>query len=261
MAAAHRNERPAPSAATIIEETSMTPSSDPRAGDEAFDAIADGRAIHAAATSGGIGIFRADVGYAIVGHTEPAIRRIYEAKQRSFNKPCGMFGSTAMFDEVIEIGEAGRDFVRAVIDDHGLPLSIVAPFRASHPLFANVAPFVMANSTKAGTIDLLMNAGATHDEIARLALESHKPVFGSSANRSLTGSKFRFDDIEPEVRAVATVALDRGRCKYRNDHGLGSTIIDLRDFKPVRVGIVFAEIQMIAMRSFGIEIPDQAKVA
>src|SRR6476660_9353555 len=119
-----------------------------------FDQIADGRAVHAAAAAGEVAIFKADVGYAIVGHTEPAIKRIYEAKQRSFSKPCGMFGSFAMFEEVIEIDASGRDFVRAVIFDNNLPLSIVAPFRAGHPLFGAVAPFVMANSSKAGTIDI-----------------------------------------------------------------------------------------------------------
>ena len=228
---------------------------------EAFDPIDDGRAVHAKVVSGSVAIFKADVGYAIVGHTEPAIKRIYEAKQRSFSKPCGMFGSYAMFEEVIEIGAAGRDLVRAVIFDNSLPLSIVAPFRAGHPLFRAVAPFVMTNSSKAGTIDILMNAGPTHDEIARLALETSKPVFGSSANRSLTGSKFVFDDVEPEVRAATDLALDRGRCKYRNDKGLGSTIIDLRDFQPVRIGIAFDEIKTIASRTFGIEIPNQAKAA
>ena len=226
-----------------------------------FDPIADGRAVHRMAVSGGVAIFKADVGYAIVGHAEPAIKRIYQAKQRSFSKPCGMFGSFEMFQEVIEIGEAGRDFVRAVMFDHNLPLSIVAPFRAGHPLFGFVAPFVMANSSKAGTIDILMNAGPTHDEIARLALETSKPVFGSSANRSLTGSKFVFNDVESEVLEVADIALDRGRCKYHNDKGLGSTIIDLRDFQPVRIGIAFSEIKAIAARTFGIEIPDQNKAA
>ena len=225
------------------------------------DPIADGRAVHQTAASGGIAIFKADVGYAIVGHAEPAIKRIYQAKQRSFSKPCGMFGSFAMFEEVIEIGAAGRDFVRAVMFDNNLPLSIVAPFRAGHPLFGSVAPFVMANSSKAGTIDILMNAGPTHDEIARLALETSKPVFGSSANRSLTGSKFVFNDVESEVREVADIALDRGRCKYHNDKGLGSTIIDLRDFQPVRIGIAFSQIKAIAARTFGIEIPDQNKAA
>jgi hypothetical protein len=172
-----------------------------------------------------------------------------------------MFGSFMMFEEVIEIGAAGRDFVRAVIFDNNLPLSIVAPFRAGHPLFGSVAPFVLTNSSKAGTIDILINAGPTHDEIARLALETSKPVFGSSANRSLTGSKFIFRDVEPEVRAAADLTLDRGRCKYRNDKGLGSTIIDLRDFQPVRIGIAFAEIKAIASKTFGIEIPAQAKAA
>ncbi len=226
-----------------------------------FDPISDGRIVYERVISGGVAIFRADVGYAIVGHTEPAIKRIYEAKQRSFSKPCGMFGSFAMFEEVIDIGERGRDFVRAVIFDNGLPLSIVAPFRSSHPLFRSVAPFVMANSSKAGTIDILMNAGPTHDEIARLALETSMPVFGSSANRSLTGSKFVFDDVESEVRAAGDLALDRGRCKYWNDQGLGSTIIDLHDFQPVRIGIAFSEIKTIAARAFGIDIPGQAKAA
>src|SRR5689334_16751513 len=123
---------------------------------DAFDPIADGRAVHDTVVAGGVAIFKADVGYAIVGHTEPAIKTIYEAKQRSFSKPCGMFGSFAIFEEVIEIGDAGRDFVRAVIFDNNLPLSIVAPFRADHPYFRAVAPFVMGNSSKAGTIDILL---------------------------------------------------------------------------------------------------------
>jgi tRNA A37 threonylcarbamoyladenosine synthetase subunit TsaC/SUA5/YrdC len=225
---------------------------------DTIDPIADGRAVHDCAVSGGVAIFKADVGYAIVGHAEAAIKRIYTAKNRSFSKPCGMFGSYDMFGEVIEIEQRARDFVRAVILDYGLPISIVAPFRASHPLFAEVAPFVLANSTKSGTIDLLMNAGPTHDQIARRALETLRPVFGSSANRSLTGSKFAFIDIEEEVRNAADLALDRGRSKYQNERGLGSTIIDLRSFRPVRIGIVFKEIQNVAAKDFGIAIPAEA---
>lgn len=222
-----------------------------------FDPVADGRQVHDTVLAGGIAIFKADVGYAIVGHTEPAIRRIYEAKQRSFSKPCGMFGSYDMFLEVIDIGERARDFVRAVIFDHQLPISIVAPFRADHPLFRDVAPFVLSNASKAGTMDILMNAGPTHNEIARRALETLKPVFGSSANRSLTGSKFHFKDVEREVVDCAALALDRGASKYSNDRGLGSSIIDLRNFRPVRVGIVFEQLQQIANKHFGIDIPSQ----
>lgn len=225
------------------------------------DPVADGRHVHDTVVAGGVAIFKADVGYAIVGHTETAIRRIYEAKQRSFLKPCGMFGSYEMFLEVIDIDARARDFVRAVIFDHRLPISIVAPFRAGHPLFRDIAPFVLANASKAGTMDILMNAGPTHDEIARRALETSRPVFGSSANRSLTGSKFLFQDVEPEVVAAATLALDRGASRYSNTRGLGSSIIDLRSFRPVRIGIVFDELQAVARRHFGIDIPAEVDPA
>lgn len=220
----------------------------------AHDPVADGRLVHDTVLAGGVAIFKADVGYAIVGHTEAAIRRIYDAKQRSFSKPCGMFGSYDMFLEVIDIDERARSYVRAVIFDHQLPISIVAPFRADHPLFRDVAPFVLANASKAGTMDILMNAGPTHDEIARRALETLKPVFGSSANRSLTGSKFQFADVEREVIDATTVALDRGASKYSNARGLGSSIIDLRAFRPVRIGIVFDQLQAIAREHFKIDI-------
>jgi tRNA A37 threonylcarbamoyladenosine synthetase subunit TsaC/SUA5/YrdC len=225
--------------------------------DTNHDPRADGRAVHQAVLDGQVAIFKADVGYAIVGHTEAAIRRIYQAKNRSFSKPCGMFGSWDMFVEVIDIDERARAYVRAAIFDHGLPISIVAPFRADHPLFATVAPFVLANASKAGTMDVLMNAGPTHDEIARRALETLRPVFGSSANRSLAGSKFEFGDIEPEVIAATDLALDRGRSKYRNDRGLGSSIIDLRTFTPVRIGICFDELRRVASSGFGIDIPER----
>lgn len=226
-----------------------------------LDPIADGQKVHDIVVAGGVAIFKADVGYAIVGHTEPAIRRIYSAKQRSFSKPCGMFGSYDIFLEVIDIDARARDFVRAVIFDHQLPISIVAPFRREHPLFRDIAPFVLDNASKAGTMDVLMNAGPTHDEIARRALETLKPVFGSSANRSLTGSKFQFRDVEPEVITATTLALDRGASKYSNTQGLGSSIIDLRTFRPVRVGIVFDELRAVARKHFQIDIPAQVDPA
>lgn len=219
------------------------------------DSVADARAVFDTAIKGGVSIFKTDVGYAIVGHTEPAISRIYTAKARSFSKPCGCFGSWEMFNEVIDIDARARDFVRAVILDHDLPLSIVAPFRPGHPVFAGAADFVLRNATKAGTVDLLMNAGQTHREIARLALEHGKGIFGSSANRSLSGSKYKFTDIEPEVTNAVDLALDRGDTKYSNPKGFGSSIIDLATFRPFRIGICFEQIQDIARNEFNIEIP------
>ena len=56
-------------------------------------------------TNGGVAIFPTTVGYAIVGHTENAVKRIYAAKQNCFGKPCGWFGNWDLFNECIDIDE------------------------------------------------------------------------------------------------------------------------------------------------------------
>ncbi len=220
---------------------------------------ADAARVLETVTAGDIAIFPVDVGYAIVGNSEPAIRAIYEAKQRSFAKPCGMFGSWDMFNAFIKVGARERDVVRTVLFDHDLPLSIVAPFDTTHPIFAGLAGFVIENATKAGTIDLLMNAGALHNEVARQSLERMTPVLGSSANTSLTGSKFRLPDVEPPVRKAAALEIDYGLCKYRNDKGLGSIIIDLSDYSTIRVGACYDQIRQILRTTFDIELSDRAR--
>lgn len=199
-------------------------------------------------------IFRTDVGYAIVGQTSEAIQRIFEYKQRSFNKPCGCFGSLEMFKELIQFTAEQLEFVEAITLDANFPLSIVGRYDPDHPIMKNADPFVLKNASKSGTIDLLMNAGPIHNEIARLALESGMGVFGSSANMSLSGSKYDFKDVEIELRNKVDLALDGGKTKFSHPDGLGSTIIDLDTFEPFRIGIRFQEIRKIAKEKLNIDI-------
>jgi tRNA A37 threonylcarbamoyladenosine synthetase subunit TsaC/SUA5/YrdC len=215
--------------------------------------------VWACVAGGGTAIFRTDVGYAIVGQTGAAVARIFEVKRRGFDKPCGCFGSWAMFGALIEAGDRAADFVDRVVNGHGLPLSIVGRYRAAHPIIAGADPFVRAHATKAGTIDLLMNAGPIHDGIAARALEAGRGVFGSSANLSLSGSKYRFDDVETQLREGVDLAADSGPTRYCHPEGLGSTIIDLDSFQPFRIGIVFDEIREIAATECGIDIPAERK--
>ncbi|NCX92606.1 MAG: hypothetical protein EBX03_13675 [Rhodobacteraceae bacterium] len=169
-------------------------------------------------SNSGTAIFRTDVGYAIVGQTSEAIQRI------------------------------------AITLDANFPLSIVGRYDPDHPIMKNADPFVLKNASKSGTIDLLMNAGPIHDEIARLALESGMGVFGSSANMSLSGSKYDFKDVEIELRNKVDLALDGGKTKFSHPDGLGSTIIDLDTFEPFRIGIRFQEIRKIAKDKLNIDI-------
>ena len=133
-------------------------------------------------------------------------------------------------------------------------MSTVAPFRADHPLFVDVATFVIDNSSKAGTLDMLLNAGELQEELVTHALARGMPLFGSSANTSLQGSKYRLQDIETPVREAADIALDHGTSKYANDEGRSSSIIDLRDFKTIRIGVNFERIAEILLDEFAIDL-------
>ena len=64
--------------------------------------------------AGGIVAFPVDVGYAIVANTEDAIARIFSAKQRSFEKQCGMFTSREMFEALAVCSDADRALVDVV---------------------------------------------------------------------------------------------------------------------------------------------------
>ncbi len=219
-----------------------------------YDFKNDAARVVDAVEAGGVGIVPLDVAYAITGNSEEAMRRIFTAKNRSFDKPSGMLSNWQLFNDIQICGERERAVVDCVINKHNLPMSTVAPFRADHPLFAGVAPFVIANSSKAGTLDMLLNAGALHDELVNQALARGMPLFGSSANTSLQGSKYRLEDIEAPVREAADIALDHGTSKYANDEGRSSSIIDLRDFKTIRIGVNYERICEILLDEFAIDL-------
>jgi len=222
------------------------------------DSERDARRVFETVRGGGVAVFPVDVGYAIVGNAEPAIRTIYTAKRRSFDKPCGMFGSWELFREIFDVGPREQEAVSRVIHGHRLPLSVVAPFRRDHPVFAGLPGFVLRNATKAGTLDMLMSAGPLHDAIARLSLDNGVAVLGSSANRSLTGSKYRLADVEPEVRAAADLVIDGGPTKYSHPNGMGSTIIDLSTYRAIRVGVCFDAISRILAEELAITVQPPA---
>ena len=54
--------------------------------------------------------------YAIVGHRAAAIKRIFEAKARSYDKPCGLFGSPELCREVHELPAEKHAIARTAVD-------------------------------------------------------------------------------------------------------------------------------------------------
>ena len=170
---------------------------------------------------------------------------IFKCKNRSFEKPSGMFSNYELLKEIQIIDSWKHDIIKAVIFDNNLPMSTVAPFKRDHPMFKNVDNWVLKNSTKIGTLDMLLNAGEFHDEMTKQSMELEMPILGSSANTSLAGSKYNLDDIDFPVISVADILIDGGTSKYENEKGRSSTIIDFDNFKTIRIGVCYDKIRKI----------------
>lgn len=214
----------------------------------------DARAAFEVLKRGGSAILPMDVGYSLIGGSTDALIRIFETKQRTPSKLNAMIGDNAMSEELHRLTPAQRDVVDAITRDHDLPLGIIAPARMDHPLMRKLDDEGRTRSVRDGTVCMLLNAGPFHAAISRLSREEVHPLFGSSANRSLQGTKFRVEDIEPEVRAIADHVVDYGLRKYHL-YRQSSTLLDMASLRVVRWGSCFELIADVLKRSFGIDLP------
>ena len=164
-----------------------------------------------------------------------------------------MFSSWQMFLDIGLVSQRERDIVDTVIHRYALPLSVVVPYRVDHPFFGRLTARTRELSSRAGTIDMLLNAGTLHDAVATLSYARGVPVLGSSANQSLSGSKYRLTDVEEPVRNAADLVIDYGQTKYSHPNGMGSSIIELPSCRPLRKGIKFDEICDILARHFSVD--------
>lgn len=229
----------------------ITRGQEPTAPIGAADALKAFRVMRA----GGVALLPLSVSYAIFAHTARGVERIYELKQRAQTKPNGMIGNWDIFAEVLDTSERDKDLVRCITQDHDLPLSVIAPFRADHDWLRTVEHGGLRRSTKGNTMDLLLNAGPLHNALARMSWESAVPLMGSSANVSLTGSKFELAHVQESLRHGCDIVLDYGRSRYANPHAIGSTIIELPGWRVLRWGGCFEQQAAIIRKSFGIDLP------
>lgn len=221
---------------------------------EPDDVEQDARRVYEVLRSGGTAIIYLDVAYAILGRSAASVKRIYAAKGRSFSRPTGIVGCLEIHDALHVLDERRKAIVRSVTVKHDLPLSVIAPFRRQHAFLSDLDPFVLDNANKDGTLNLLINAGRLRNRIAQLSYENNTPLVGSSANVSLTGSKYRVQDIEPELIAAADIVIDYGTSRYQNEEGRSSTMIDFRDFSIVRRGVCFDAIAKVMREEFDVHL-------
>jgi tRNA A37 threonylcarbamoyladenosine synthetase subunit TsaC/SUA5/YrdC len=204
--------------------------------------------------AGGIAILPMDVGYSLIGGSTPGLDRIFSTKQRAESKLNAMLGDRQLSLEVHELDARQREIVDAITVDHDLPLGLIAPARMDHPVLLAMDDRGLSRSSLASTICMLLNAGRFHAAICRLSHEHGHPLFGSSANKSMQGTKFRVEDIEPDIRQIADVIVDYGLRKYHH-YAASSTLLDIVSMKVVRVGSCYELISDVLQRFFKIELP------
>ena len=191
------------------------------------DVAADARRAFDVIVQGGIAILPMDVGYSLIGTSEPALRKIFDTKRRAPSKLNAMLGDHALHRDLHLLDARQREIVDAITIGYDLPLGLIAPARMDHPILRKMSADMLARSTADSTVLMLLNAGPFHGAICELSRQAVVPLFGSSANLSLSGTKFRVEDIEPEVKAIADVVVDYGLRKYHL-YRASSTLLDIR---------------------------------
>lgn len=204
--------------------------------------------------NGGIAIMPMDVGYSLIGGSPQALRRIFDTKKRAPSKLNAMLGNDDLHKALHNVSSRGREIYEAICKDYDLPLGLIAPCNPDHPLFKTLDRDTYERSTKGDTLLMLMNAGNFHAEITRLSLENEHLLFGSSANLTLTGTRFRVDDMQPEITGIADIVIDYGLMKYHS-YGASSTLLDVENCTVHRYGVCYENIADILRRHFKIDLP------
>jgi tRNA A37 threonylcarbamoyladenosine synthetase subunit TsaC/SUA5/YrdC len=218
------------------------------------DIEGDARRAFDALVAGGIAILPMDVGYSAIGGSGAALKRIFDTKKRAATKLNAMVANDAIAKSVYRLSTRGADVIDCITGEYDLPLGAVAPCDMAHPMLAKLDAGTLEASSKDGTLVMLLNAGRFHAAITRLSWEARFPLFGSSANVSMSGTKFDGDDIEPEIRAIADVFIHYGLMKY-HPWRQSSTLLNVETFEVVRFGSCYENIADILKRHFGVKLP------
>lgn len=222
------------------------------------DIVGDARRAFDVLRQGGIAIVPDDIGYSALGGSKSALARIFATKQRAPQKLNAMVANGSIHRELHRCSARGAEIVAAITEDYDLPLGAIAPYQADHPMLEELDSEVLSGSTREGTLVMLLNAGRFHSELTHLSHGAQIPLFGSSANLTLGGTKFCVEDIEPEIKAIADVVVDHGLQRF-HPYRSSSTLLNVETLEVVRFGSCYEDIAYILKRHFGADLPARLK--
>lgn len=196
---------------------------------------ADAQRVYEVLKAGGIAICPADIGYAVMTCDPRKLEKIFLVKQRAATKRHAMIGSYAIHKDLHVMTPQHAEIVDHLTQDLGLPLGVIAPFKKDHPMLKAIDDVTMDACAVNGTISILTNAGRFQDELTKRTHADNLPILGSSANLTGTGTKYRIEDINPEILDIADIVINYGLLKW-HIHARSSTCTFPRSypFSPCR---------------------------
>ena len=220
-----------------------------------LDIDGDARRAFEVLKAGGIAIFPVDVGYTIAGGSRAALQRIFKTKGRQPTKLNAMVGDMAIHRSLHRLDARASAMVATLTEGYDLPVGVIAPFDPDHPLVQRLDPAALSGSSKDGTIAMLVNAGPFHAALCRLSGQEVFPIFGSSANLTNTGTKFRVQDIPRQLLDIADTVIDHGLRKYHR-YQRSATLINFQTLEVVREGSCYELISDVLARHFDVQLPN-----
>lgn len=191
---------------------------------------------------GGLVLLKGDIGYGLLGHSEPSIRKMYQAKGRDHANPCIVIGNLAILRDVALVPTAPiGDWIAATVAV--TTLAVVLPVNPRSTLLSRLSPWVYGQTVTNGTVAVFLNVGVFLERVIDRLAAQGVLVVGSSANPSSQGNIFRFEDIPAELRAAADFALDHGRSKYANAQRQATTIVNFTNWTLKRRGVNWEAIE------------------
>lgn len=199
----------------------------------------DARQAYETLRSGGVIIAPTDVGYALMTSTQAGIQRIFTAKGRRKGHNIGIIGTYQQHRELHMLPESKFELTRVLTEDLGMIVGIIAKFDSEHlhPRLAALDNVTLSQVTQGDTVSIAVPEGPFLRELGRLcdADPDGMLMFGTSANLTGQGQRFRIEDIEPSVLASVDMVVDYGLQKW-HVYGRGGVNFDAEKMRVLRMG-------------------------
>lgn len=206
--------------------------------------------------NGGLIICPTRVGYILVGNTEAALKRKFELKHRPQQKSAVVLTEYRQLFEIAQVPRLHKKFIDA-IEQADILCGFI--FKRKEEKFMTLDAFTRGITRLPDeTSCFVINHGAYSQYLVKQARKDHTYVFASSANRSGTGNRGRFENIGDEIVNGVDFSVAHNAYvaqRYKPDSGEQGVMVNLIANRPavIRKGLDLQKITDILTRIYGEE--------